>query len=390
MTKISTDEIDRLITAHLLGTISAGQRAILLRWREASPANDAFFKHICSSYRFQAYYRATKEIDYEEAMNSFAAKHQVHKTGYYLFKNYLRYAAVFLLLLSAGWGGYYFLKQKPEAATIAAAQVQPGSAKAILILDDGSKMTLNNGASQTIRSGANAVATNTNQGIAYNANGTSENVKFNTLMIPRGGEYRITLADGTKVHLNSASELRYPVSFDSQSSRDVYLKGEGYFEVAKNKKSAFIVHVGDLQVKQYGTAFNINAHSAGSIKVVLVHGSIGVKNRFDEHEQRLKVSQLAEYKSSDKSIAIRTVDVEPYVAWNQGMFNFENENLADIMETLSLWYDVDVQFNKDELRNLRFTGSLNRSIPINGILKAIQSTTDVKIALNGHKILIYK
>lgn len=390
MTKISTEEINRLITAHLLGSISAEQLNQLREWCDASPENEAFFNQICTSYNFQKHYRNYQEIDYKKAMNQFVAQHSQRRTFTISFKPLLRYAAILLLVLAGGWTSYYLLHIKPAQAKQATASVNPGSPKAILILNDGSKMALNQTASQTIQSGATTVATNSNQGIAYNQTNNSATEQYNTLVIPRGGEYRITLSDGTKVHLNAASELRYPVHFNSGNSRDVYLKGEGYFEVAKDKKHAFIVHVGDLQVKQYGTAFNINSYSGNTIKVVLVHGSIGVKSGFSDTEHRLKISQLAEYKPSDKSVSIRNVDVEPYVAWNEGMFNFENENLADIMETLSLWYDVDVKFNKNELKDLRFTGSLKRSLPINGILNAIKTTTDVQISLQGHKILIYK
>lgn len=387
MSKNSQEKIDSIISAYLLGTISTQQQTQLQEWLEAEPDNKEFFNQLCTSYRFQENYGKYKEIDYKKAMNQFVANHQTRKTVALTVKPFFRYAAVLLLLLTMGWGAYYLSVTKTHETQMAETLIEPGSAKAILILNNGSKIALNSESTKSIQSGGNTLATNSPDGINY-SNEDKSITEYNTLYIPRGGEYRITLSDGTKVHLNSSSELRYPVSFDSNKPREVYLKGEGYFEVAKNAKRAFIVHVGDLNVKQYGTAFNINSYSESSIEVVLVHGSIGVQSRYSQQERRLKISQLAKYNSADKSISIKNVDIEPYIAWNNGMFNFENEDLADIMNTLSLWYDVDVQFNKNELKTLRFTGSLNRSIPINGILDAIESTTAVQISLKGRKIII--
>ena len=187
--------------------------------------------------------------------------------------------------------------------------------------------------------------------------------------------------------MNSASELKYPVAFTGKI-RDVYLKGEAYFEIAKDSVRPFIVNSGDIKIKQYGTAFNVNARSPEKIEVVLVHGSISLLTHNDENEYRIKPSQLAEYNNSVQSVDVQTVDIKPYVAWNEGKFIFENKALGEIMETLSLWYNMDVEFKDDELKALNFTGSVTRDTPVEYILNAIGYATDVHINVKGKTVYI--
>lgn len=389
MTKITQQEINKLITGHLLGNLSKKEQAELSEWCNESPDNIAFFQTVCNSYKFQANYEKYKEIDYNKAFRDFQLRTNKQVSFFKYIQPLLKYAAVALLLVSIG-AGIYFLKSRPVNNFLTSEEIAPGKSKAILLLEDGSKIALESDTLQKIQSGETLLAVNSATGLTYDAKNSTLSGKYNTLVVPRGGEYRITLADGTKVHLNSASELRYPVSFGKSHSRDVYLKGEGYFEVAKRKTQAFIVHVGDINVKQYGTAFNINAYSSDQIQVTLVHGSIGVRTDTNSEEKMLQVSQLAEYSNKNKSFVIKNVDLQSYVAWNDGLFVFEDESLENIMNTLSLWYDVDFSFSADTLKNLRFTGSISRDIPVNNILDAIASTTDVKMSLNNRNIQIYR
>lgn len=384
------EEITRMMSGHLLGTLSEEEQEALQLWCEESPENMAFFNHVCRSRKFGINYNIYKSINQKEAFSAFVKRTNVHIPLIRRMQPLMKYAAIVLLVLTAGIGIYLGQKQLADKENLANTLIGPGQPKAILVLEDGSQVSLSGDSTEHIRSGSKTLATKTASGISYDQHDMRPTKGYNTLSIPRGGEYRVTLSDGTVVHLNSDSELKYPASFQSNKQREVYLKGEGYFEVAKNPRQAFVVHVGEIKVKQYGTAFNINAHAEGLIKVVLVHGSIGVSTQDPNSERKLKVSQLAEYKKDNRSFSIRNVDVRPYVAWNEGMFNFEDENLNEIMQTLSLWYDVDIHFDQNELKNLRFTGSIRRTIPINDILNAIASTTDVQMKIKGRDIHINK
>ncbi|MDR1718974.1 MAG: DUF4974 domain-containing protein [Dysgonamonadaceae bacterium] len=380
-------EISILISRYLLGRLSEEETAELQEWRDESKENEAFFGQICSSYAFEAYYKEFKAVDCKNAYNKFLKKTR-KKPVYLHFRNLYKYAAVFAFMIIAASLGYYFFRADSKSELIT---IKPGGAHAVLVTGDGSQIALVTDSSQTIVLGSSRYATNSQSGIAYpQTNSEIGEVKYNTLLVPRGGEYRITLSDGTKVHLNSASELKYPISFGPEGIREVFLKGEAYFEVAKNENQPFYVNVGDIAVKQYGTSFNINAYSGNFIRIVLVQGSVSVLTGNATEETRMQVSQLAEYNSDTHSLSLKTVDVAPYIAWNEGKFIFENEDLSEIMTTLALWYDMDVYFEKDELRNLRFTGSLERSVSIAHFFKAIEFSTEVSINVSGNKVYINK
>ena len=375
-----------LITHYLLGRLSEEDQKQLQEWIDLSPKNKAFFEKTCTSDKAQSDYWKYKQIDKEHAYRNFLAK-TGNKKGELFFAPWMKYAAVAVLLITLSLPFVFHFR---SGSSIHATAIAPGQPRAILITDDGSELPLCNDSVTQIKSGKILLATNTTNGIEYNRiTGKNAVEKYNTLVVPRGGEYRITLSDGTKIHLNSASELKYPVAFTGKI-RDVYLKGEAYFEIAKDSVRPFIVNSGDIKIKQYGTAFNVNARSPEKIEVVLVHGSISLLTHNDENEYRIKPSQLAEYNNSVQSVDVQTVDIKPYVAWNEGKFIFENKALGEIMETLSLWYNMDVEFKDDELKTLRFTGSVTRDTPVEYILNAIEYATDVHISVKEKMVYIKK
>jgi ferric-dicitrate binding protein FerR (iron transport regulator) len=376
-----------LITQYLLGTISKEEEEKLKQWLDASPENREFFRKICSSAGFEAYYSKFKQIDSVAAYRQFLKKTRKPTVFQYL-KPLYKYVAAILLMLSVATTAWYFAKTERNGIST----IKPGGTYATLILDDGSQIALVPDSLRQILVGNSLFATNTEAGIDYSRQdaAVSSETKYNTLVAPRGGEYRLTLADGTKIHLNSASELRYPVNFKPDAPREVFLKGEAYFEVAKDLLQAFYVNVGDISVKQYGTQFNINAYPENPIQVVLVEGSIGILTGNPSSETPINISQLAEYNTENKSLTIKTIDIVPFIAWNEGKFVFEDKKLGDIMNTLSLWYDMDVIFERKDLKNIRFTGSVERSVSIEDIFDAIQFSTEVSIALKGNKVFINK
>jgi ferric-dicitrate binding protein FerR (iron transport regulator) len=383
-----TKEINSLISCHLLGTITEREMIELKNWCKESPENAAFFEHICSSRQFQSKYKLYQQIDKDSAYADFVRRTGTKKSGFKRIQPLLKYAAAVILILSIGLK--FFLRDQSDSQELTQITISPGKAQAILVLDDGTQLYLNPDSSQQIQSGQALLATNNSTGISYNTVDDDLSAdKYNTLVIPRGGEYHLTLSDGTKVHLNSASELKYPVNFN-QKSREVFLKGEGYFEVAKDSNRPFYINTEDISIKQYGTVFNVNTYSENIIQVILVEGSIGVLNKEPVAEYALKVSQLAEYNKESQSVRIQSVDVAPYIAWNEGKFIFENKKMEAIMETLSLWYDMDVQFSNNDLKNILFTGSIDRNNSVEDILKAIEFTTNVHIRVKGKVVSIDK
>lgn len=203
--------------------------------------------------------------------------------------------------------------------------------------------------------------------------------------VPRGGEYRITLSDGTKVHLNSESSIEFPSAFGSES-RNVTLKGEAYFEVAHMEECPFVVDAHGVKVKQYGTSFNVQAYAHNRIEVTLLKGSIGVVVPF-RGESQLTPGRQAVVCGSD--ISIHDVDVETVMGWTEGVFRFDNKELSEIADILSRWYNVNIVV-EDSIKNAHFTGSIERNGKICDILDAIAEITGMKYSNDNSTIRLHK
>lgn len=210
----------------------------------------------------------------------------------------------------------------------------------------------------------------------------------NRLITPKGGEYTIILADGTKVWVNAATEIRYPVKFTGKERR-VYLEGEAYFEVAKDTACPFIVETGGMEVKVYGTQFNVNTRQGNLIRTTLVEGTVAVKPE-GLPEVMLKPNQQAVFNKLVGQVVVRDVDVLSYVAWQKGNYYFENKSISEILNELSLWYDIEVFFRSDEVRDERFSGYLPRYGEIEKLLLLIERTSHVRFEVKGKAIVVYK
>ena len=208
----------------------------------------------------------------------------------------------------------------------------------------------------------------------------------NKLVTYDDSEFWLTFEDGTKVHLNYNTTLKYPSHF-SAVSRTVYLDGEAYFQIAKDDKRPFRVITANGIVKQYGTSFNVNTYVAGVTKVVLVEGAISVlPNQGDEH--KIHPGELAVLNGATQDVQISKVDISPYIAWNSGRFVFDNCSLETLMEVISRWYDKEIMFEDEDIKTIRFTGDLDRYGSIIPILKAIQRVTHLKMDVEGEAIII--
>ncbi|OUN62314.1 MULTISPECIES: FecR family protein [unclassified Butyricimonas] len=210
---------------------------------------------------------------------------------------------------------------------------------------------------------------------------------YNTLLVPKGGEFRVKLSDGTIVHLNADSELKYPLTF-SRKERRVYLKGEAWFEVAKDQECPFYVTTDDIQVRVYGTEFNVNTHGVNEVQTVLVEGSIGIRSLHSTGEVRVLPGQLAEYSRKDQEIRLKEVDVRQYTAWREGFFYFNDETLEDIVDELARWYDMEVFFRSGNAKELHFSGFLKRYEDVRKILRTVTESTGVKFDVSGKTIVV--
>lgn len=277
-------------------------------------------------------------------------------------------------------------QQKTEQV---AQSIVPGSNKAVLVLADGTEHDLSSGNNSVITEEGSEIKNSGNKLEYTSKSAQTTETKYNTLKIPRGGEYFLVLADGTKVWLNSETTLRFPVQFASDIRR-VELTGEAYFEVSRNENVPFIVSSGNQQVKVLGTQFNISSYPDNqSILTTLVEGSVEVSQEGNPAEKTmLKPSEQSYLSTNESQILKRNVDVAQYVAWKDGRFVFQDQMLEDIMKTLSKWYDVQVVFSNEDAKKLRFTGNLERYTDFNNILGKIERTNEVEFEITDKLITI--
>jgi len=298
-------------------------------------------------------------------------------------------AAVIVILMIANWLIPNNRVENTQLAVKQAEQIKPGSNKAILILDNGSVHDLTSSGNLDLKEGGSEIKSEGTKLLYTENKNLKKEIKYNTLSIPRGGEFFLQLADGTKVWLNSESVLRYPVQFIGNERR-VELTGEAYFEVTRNEKVPFLVESGEQTVKVLGTQFNISSYTENPIiYTTLVKGSVEVfaKNK-PQLKQILVPNEQTAINKADDQISKRVVDTYKYVAWKDGRFVFDDQTLGEIMNTLSKWYDVDVTFASNELRNFRFTGDLQRYSDFGEVLRKIGKTNEVKFIVENNKITI--
>jgi len=296
-------------------------------------------------------------------------------------------AAIAACFLAACLATYWYFQdksplQKHIAVTsypAAAPSVQDG---AVLLLDDGSKISLKEQEKGLIAHVNEAdISKNSDSSLVYSAAGKKAVVHHHTLLTAKGHQYQLTLADGTKVWMNASSSLRYPVSFSGQSLRKVYLEGEAYFEVAKNADVPFIVETEREEIKVLGTHFNVNSYpDAAKSTTTLLEGLVLVNGttKLLPNEQ-LIISAKREQK--------RRVNAQDAIAWKKGYFQFEGASIIEIMDELSRWYDFQVQFN-GAIGDEKIDISISRKRSLKDILNLLETTGNVKLIQNGKMITV--
>ena len=294
---------------------------------------------------------------------------------------WLKYAAV-VIPVSLSLSLWYAWKEKMENKQATVACLSP-----VLTLDNGEKYQLDPEEQTEIYVDEEVKAYQAGGGLIYDTTARQEENKYNRIEVPRGSEYWIVLPDGTRVWLNAATELKYPVAFHAKERR-VYLKGEAYFEVAPDKNRPFYVETEEVKIRVLGTVFDVNTHYTRGVRTVLVEGAVALEWG-DQKEIRMKPGELADFDRTTTEVTLKEVDVTSYISWKEGYFVFEDEPLEEIMHTLSLWYDKEFLFVGKRSRTLHFSGHIKRYERIETILSAITDVTGVEFRMNGQIILIH-
>jgi hypothetical protein len=311
------------------------------------------------------------------------------------FKNYWIAAAAAIAIFTIGL--VLMLEQKAQLSpdklvknpsSAGKGPVVPGFNKATLTLSDGSNIDLNDSKNGTLsKQGGVSVGKLGDGKLVYDINGAKTKkaaVLYNTITTPRGGQYQVVLSDGTKVWLNAASSLKFPAIFTG-NERNVELSGEAYFEVAKNKDKPFKVAVNNMNIEVLGTHFNVNAYNdENAIKTTLLEGSVKLKT--GNQQAYLKPGQQATL-GQQQMFNIRPVNTEDAVAWKNGYFVFNNENIQSIMKKISRWYDVEVVY-EGKVDERDFGGTASRFGSVTEVLKLLELTGTVHFKMEGRRITV--
>lgn len=381
--------ISRLIANYLAGTITSEEESELLSWKEKSLENEQLFNKLLDKANLQKHKKERASLNIDAGWDAVLSKRKAIRKKRTLSLVY-KCAAILTLPLILGITIYIYTSQVNEVATESTltpiANIQPGSKQAQLILDDNQVIELDSLANQTMyeRDGTKIEAHSGMINYTEKAKKeASKKVIFNQMVIPHGGEYKLTLSDGTRVHLNAMSSIRFPVVF-SADKRIVEITGEAYFEVAKDGKP-FIVQTPNMAVEVLGTSFNISSYQNEPCQTTLVSGSIKLAT-LTGTERILKPSEQAVYDINTEAFFIQKVDPHQYTSWTTGKIICKDERLEDILKKLSRWYEIDVSYLDEAAKDIRFGCNLNRYDDITPFISLLEDTRKVRIRQEGNRI----
>lgn len=300
---------------------------------------------------------------------------------------FMRYAAV---ILGGSLGIYFYVHEERERNEDLSIErrIEPGKLQAELRLATGEHLALD--VHQVLykqeQSGVEIVNDTVSGRVYYkNVEGRwADSLKFNTLIVPNGGEYSLELSDGTIVWINSESSLRFPEAF-AENRREVYLKGEAYFQVEKDADKPFFVHtdVGDVRVM--GTSFNVSAYPDDkSWQTTLVEGSVVVL--CEGKEVLMKPSEQYEIGARTGEGRLKEVNPELYISWREGKFYFKVYTFEELVVRLERWYDFKMFYANESIRKRRFSGVVNKHQPLHEMLKFLEMTSDVRFSVKGNVV----
>jgi len=383
--------IERLIFRYINGEITATELQELQEWRKEKESHEELFRRITDSEKIREQAKKCilpEDIKQQEWENIRTKTVLREKKKQQRRIRICQYAAVACLFA----GVSVFLSRKefpaspPSSRTIQNTR-QQNDKDIRLTFADGKTLTLSELANDSLSYKLNGIAT-TGDTLKYQAASDNEDTTllYNSLSIPQGTEYHLVLSDGTIVYLNAESKLSYPTAFKSKT-REVWLEGEAYFQVSKNKEQPFIVHAGEVNVKVLGTSFGIRAYEdENQILTTLVTGAVQVDTR--TVQVLLSPSEQAICSQGDDQIQVQTVNTELYTGWINGRFIFENETLDAIITKLQKWYDFEVFYTQDRLRELPFSVNIVKYDKYTEFFKVIEKTKTVRFEIKGKSVLV--
>lgn len=388
-----TFRVSEIIFRYILGELTDEEKEQLERWLDEKPDHKYLFEDLVKEAKKSEKVKAYGRIDLYEALEDLLRKkrkmEQMRKKRRFITwatgvaAVILPLAIAFMLHIHRGDSGES-MEDVKEVVVLPA-----GKPRAMLQLASGEEIMLTAGTTQRIKQ-ENGIEIKQDSGvIEYRVDKAKDKEipQFNIISVPRGGEFSLVLSDGTRVWLDAASRLRYPVTFVGKERR-VYLEGEAFFDVAKDKESEFVVETRHADVKVFGTTFDVSAYEdEEKTTATLVRGSIGMEVRETGSEIRLKPGEQACLVG--KELTKWEVDTEMYSAWREGRLVFSKVRLEDMLRRLARWYDVDIVFSRSELKDFTFTGEVQKYEDFSEILEVIEMTQIARFQVKGKTIVVY-
>lgn len=396
MRKSSTGKSFRaayLINGYLRGKLTAQEKEELDIWLNSSEPNRQLFKELCSAETVEAQLQLYEKNDIEAGWQWLEQK-MVNGDGDRRRKRRWKTAwssvAAVLVLSIVAWQALRYMTRKPEVEEALTSQygsdVLPGTKKAELILSDGTTVPLVNNTDSSFWEKGISVQRLSSGVILYSKGTINDETAWNTIRIPRGGEYMVVLEDGTKAWLNAATTLRYPVQFTGKERRVEVLEGEAYFEIAKNKEKPFIVLADRMEIQAIGTAFDVNtyANTDSIASTTLTEGR--VKVAAGRNARLLLPGE--QVRTNGTTMQVIKADVEAVTAWKNGLFIFNGTPLPEVMEQVARWYDTRIEYDRHFREQKFFTGEIKRNLPVSKLLQMMELTGIARFRIVDNTILV--
>jgi ferric-dicitrate binding protein FerR (iron transport regulator) len=392
-------EIADLIAKHFRGQLAEHEKATLEAWINASGDNQRLWEQLTSNDHLRGQILAMPDAaSTGAAWNRLRRQLTAERPRPHIGLRVFMYAAAISGMLLGIALLTYLLLHRPGTSSPAIAKVEeaaaqpiiPGRSKARLVLGNGRVIELGDSLNRVFTEADGTQIISSAALLSYAGAATTGAPVFNTLETPRGGEFRVVLPDSSVVWLNAASSLRFPTNF-SKGVRTVYLSGEAYFEIARNKNKPFIVSINNMSVTVTGTKFNVKAYSDEPyVNTTLLEGGVTLSAAGKPSARPVVLRPGFQGVWENGRITVSEAHMDEALAWKNGLFVFRSEPIGSIMRKLSRWYDVEIKFADPDVAALRFTGTIRKYESIQKVLGMLALTQKIKFTLDDKSISVLK
>ena len=366
-----------LIIAELTGKIDDAGRNELENWKHETPEHLRLYNLYQSPDFIARKFEFIKEYSAIEAYQEFTgrvkqAKHRKRTLALY------RYVAAVVLLFVLS-GSFYFFHDTKDESIAFVQKIQPGSCKAILTEPDGTKIDISD----------TTFLAFVQKSVMSRKNEEEKEVVetlYHTITIPRGGEYDLLLSDGSRLRMNSESEIRVPVTFE-KGQREVFMKGEIYFDIVRDSLAPFVVHTHQGDIRVLGTSFNVRDYQDEDfLETTLVNGKVAFER--GGNYSYLKPGEQVRLNKEDGKTTVETVDVLLYCSWKDGRFVFEKQRLEVIMNTIARWYNINVFYESSSVKDILFTGNIKRYSDLEQVVSMLKLINKIDIKIKDRNVFV--